>query len=410
MISIKAHINGSLGYFLLAALLGVLLRTYVVSPIPIPINYRYIVHTHSHIALLGWVYIGLTSLLFHIYLSNRNLDRRYKRIFWFTQLSLVGMLLSFPFQGYALFSIIFSTLFLVASYWFTGFFIKNVPSYIKKTHSYRCIVVALWFMVGSSVGPWALGPIMTLLGPESIWYKLAIYFYLHFQYNGWMILALIGLCLYILEKHGITMTQKTFKAFLWTVVSGMVLSVFLSALWIEPSWILYFMGGAGAILQLLALWLLIQFCYSNRSTLYSIFTKSQFRVLLVITLLLGVKMILQLLSTLPYFANLAATILDFTIGYLHWTFLGVISMGLFFVLEYFRLIKLTKLSFAIYLMGFVFTETLIFYKGVVAWMRWPLWDGYLTYLAVGSGLIPLAILLMLWQSNKYKKKPIVKQI
>jgi hypothetical protein len=309
------------------------------------------------------------------------------------------MLLSFPFQGYALFSIIFSTLFLLASYWFTWFFIKNVPKSIKGTNAYRCLKVALWFMVGSSVGPWAMGPIITLLGPESIWYRLAIYFYLHFQYNGWMVFALIGLFIYFLEQHRISMSPNTFKVIFWSLVVGIILSSFLSALWTGPGLVFYLLGGTGAILQLIGLLVLIRFCYVNRSKLKSVLTTLQYGVLVLVAVLLLSKMILQLLSSLPYFANLAATILDFTIGYLHWTFLGVISMGIFFFLEYFGLIKLTKSSNFIYLMGFAFTEVLIFYKGMAAWLRWPLVDGYLKYLAMGSVLIPLAILLILWKSN-----------
>ena len=148
LIATKSHITVSLGYFLLAALLGVLLRTFVV--LPIPVNYRFIVHTHSHIALLGWVYMALTTLLYHLFLSRQEVGIRYKRIFWFTQFSLLGMLFSFPFQGYALFSIMFSTLFLLASYWFAGFFMKHTPRRAKDTYAYKCIRIALWFRIGSS--------------------------------------------------------------------------------------------------------------------------------------------------------------------------------------------------------------------------------------------------------------------
>lgn len=205
--NLKNHIRVALGYFILAAILGVVLRSFY--SFEIPVNYKFIVHTHSHIALLGWVYLGLTTLLYKLYLSKQGLNEKYRRIFWFTQLTLVGMLLSFPFQGYALFSIIFSTLFLFASYWFTWFFIKNVPSQFRQTNSYTCVKVALYYMVLSSLGPWALGAIMNTLGAESIWYRLSIYFYLHFQYNGWMILALMGLFLYALEEHRIKLPKKS---------------------------------------------------------------------------------------------------------------------------------------------------------------------------------------------------------
>lgn len=363
------------------------------------------VHTHSHIALLGWVYIALTSLLYYLFLREQELQNTYRRIFWFTQFCLVGMLVTFPFQGYALYSIIFSTLFLFASYWFAVFFVKHVPIGFKGTNAYRCIKVSLWFMVGSSIGPWALGPLMTLQGPESIWYRLAIYFYLHFQYNGWMIFAHVGLFIYVLEQHRVSMSGKVFKAIFWNLVLGIILSFFLSTLWTGPNLVFYIMGGAGAILQLIGTLVLFWVCHRNRGALRALLSKLNYGVLILVGALLFSKMILQLLSTLPYFANLAATILDFTVGYLHWTFLGVITIGLFFFLEYFGLIKLGRLPYIIYLTGFAFTETLIFYKGISGWLRWPLVDGYLTYLALGSSLIPLAILLILWQSNFKVKAP-----
>jgi hypothetical protein len=90
------------------------------------------------------------------------------------------MLVRFPFQGYALFSIVFSTLFLLASYWFTWFFIKYSSKTDKKLDSYKTLKIALVYLVISSTGTWVLGAIMTVLGPLSIWYRLAIYFYLHF--------------------------------------------------------------------------------------------------------------------------------------------------------------------------------------------------------------------------------------
>ena len=397
MIATRTHIKVSLGYFLLAALLGVLLRTFVVAPMPI--NYRFIVHTHSHIALLGWVYIALATLLYHLFLDKQGLERKYRRIFWFTQICLLGMLLSFPFQGYALFSIIFSTLFLLASYWFSAFFIKCAPQSFKGTKAYSCVKYALWFMIGSSVGPWCLGVIMTVLGPESIWYRLAIYFYLHFQYNGWMILALMGLFFNLLEQLQINISPKTFRYFFLTTVLGIILSFFLSTLWTGPSKIYYVLGGLGAVLQLIGFGILINICLGNRMVLKSALSQLQLNVLKLVAFLLLVKMILQWLTAWPYFANLAAAVLDFTIGYLHWTFLGVISIGLFFFLEFFGLIKLSKMAITLYLGGFLLTETLIFYRGMAAWLGWPLFEDYSIFLAGGSILIPLAVLLIFWQSK-----------
>ena len=391
--NLKNHIQVALGYFIIAAILGVVLRSSY--SIDIPVNYKYIVHTHSHIALLGWVYIGLSTLLFKLFLEKQALNIKYRRIFWFTQITLVGMLLSFPFQGYALFSIIFSTLFLFASYWFTWFFVKNVPSEIRHTNSFKCVKVALWYMVLSSLGPWALGAIMNTLGAESIWYRLSIYFYLHFQYNGWMILALLGLFLYVLEAHRILLPRKTFMQFFLGFNVGNVLTFFLSTLWIQPSLFFNIIGGLGAFLQLFALFVLVKYMMGIHTGFRNIFSRFQFKLIQTITLLLFMKISLQLLTGLPYFANLASTILNFTIGYLHLTFLGVVTLGLFLFLNYFGLLKISKTSLMLYIIGFVFTEVLIFYKGITVWLRLGIFNGYFEGLALGSLLILIGLVTML---------------
>lgn len=370
--------------------------------INININYNYIVHTHSHIALLGWVYLALSTLIYRVYARRIDKKREYHALFLFTQATLVGMLLTFPFKGYAVLSIIFSTLFLFASYWFTWVIIKNVPRELRSKNYAKCINAALWYMVISSIGPWVLGVVMTTLGKESILYRMSIYFYLHFQYNGWMIMALLGLFFYILEQQRIVVPKDSFKKFFWSINLGIILTFSLSTLWTNPNIIFNVIGGLGSVLQIFAYLILVEIVLKSRLKLKKIFTRDQFLMLKTIALLLGLKMILQLITTLPYFANLAATYLDFTIGYLHWTFLGVISIGLFLLLDFYKLIYLSRISYFIYLMGFMITEALIFYKGISSWQKYSLFEGYFEILAVGSSFIPIALILILWFNKKGK--------
>ncbi|CAM4105551.1 hypothetical protein [Zobellia nedashkovskayae] len=398
MINLKKHTKIALVYFVLAALLGCVLRFFRV--LDIPITYKYIVHAHSHIALLGWVYLALTSLLYKLYLSKSEVHKKYNNIFWFTQLTLIGMLLTFPFQGYAVFSIIFSTLFLIASYWFSWFFFKNVPVEYKMTQSLQCSKAAIVYLLISSVGPWALGAIMNTLGGDSIWYRLAIYFYLHFFYNGWMIMALLAVFLFILEKQQIVFPQRSFKRFFWGLNLGIIFSFFLSTLFSHPSVVYYVFGGVGAVLQLYAFYVLWIFLLDVKLKLERLFSTFHQNILKTIGVLWGFKMILQTLSAMPYFADLAVTYLDFTIGYLHWTFLGVVTMSLFLFLDYFKLLQLGKKSFSLYILGFALTEGLIFYKAIVAWQSATLFSAFYLILAVASLLVLLALLGLLLSREK----------
>ena len=391
MIAIKKHIKLAIFYFLLVALLGVLLRLFWVADVPA--TFKFLVHTHSHIALLGWVYIGLSSLIYFIFLKSAVPKKIYLRIFWFTQFCIIGMLLSFPFQGYALFSIIFSTLFLFATYFFSWMVFRYTPADLKSRNSYEVLRAALIYLIISSIGPWALGAIMGTLGSTSIWYKNAIYFYLHFQYNAWFLLALISFFLFMLEEKSAGPNTKQFKIFNYSLHTGIILSFFLSVLWTEPAAIFYNLAGIGAVVQIFAFWMLYKIFRPSIAMLN--FSKLEVHLIKISVVLLGLKIFMQLLSALPYFAKLAYSSIDFVIGYLHLTFLGPISLLLLVVFSRFKLLKLDRLSLSIYLLAFLITEGIIFFRGIAIWQRWDQPGDLALYLLLGSCLFPLAILILL---------------
>lgn len=396
MINLKQHTNISLLYFLIVGLLGLFLRLFFVTPITA--NFRHIVHAHSHIALLGWVYLALATLIYKMYFNGLDTSRKYKKIFWFTNFTILGMLFTFPFTGYALYSIIFSTLFLFASYLFSWFVFKNIPASYKNTSSYKCIKFALWYLVISSIGPWAIGGVMATLGNTSIWYKLSIYFYLHFQYNAWFILALMGIFLYIPEKAGIKIDAKLFSKFFQNFNQGLILSVFLSALWVKPPAIFYLFGAAGAIFQLIGLVYFFQIIRRHRRELKNIFSPQVLFLLKFAALFLGVKVLLQLLTAIPYFAELSYHFPDFVIGYLHLTFLGIISVALFAFLIFFRLLKMPPYVWWLYLTGFMLSEFLIFYKGMALWQEWDFLPHQFKILFGISALLPVAVGILLFKN------------
>ena len=396
---LQKHSKIALSYFFLIALLGVLLRSLAVFDLPI--NYRFIVHTHSHIALLGWVYTALTTLIFKMYLSKTDIYLKYKRLFWATQLTIVGMLITFPFTGYALFSIIFSTLFLIVSYVFAYLIFKHTSPLQKQTNSYTCIRIALWYMIISSIGPWALGIIMKTAGSGSDLYRNAIYFYLHFQYNGWFILALLGIFFYILEQHKIIIPEKIFQPVFWLMNIGVILTFGISLLWMKPNNFIYLLSGLGSFFQLIAFFIL-----ATKITLFKAQIKSKLsllslQLLKIVSFLFLVKLIFQLLGSTPYFANAISSNVNLIIGYLHWTFLGVVSISLLLFLQHFKLIQLSKNNMFFYLIGFILTETLIFYKGLTVWFKLYLINNYFMYLIIVSVVFLVGIGVIFF--NQFKK-------
>src|SRR5215210_4167580 len=97
----------------------------MVAP-PAGFNYKYLLHAHSHVAILGWLYsafyVGIIQAYLPIEIQQK---KKYWWQFWLAQLSVLGMLLSFPVQGYALYSITFSTLHIIISYFFIYHFLSD---------------------------------------------------------------------------------------------------------------------------------------------------------------------------------------------------------------------------------------------------------------------------------------------
>ena len=384
----------ALFYFFLIAILGVLLRLFLI--LDIPANYKYIVHSHSHVALLGWVYTALTTLIYKLYLTNSSIEKKYLILFWCTQITIIGMLVVFPFTGYALFSILFSTLFLFASYVFIWLFIKHTTNDQKKTNSYKCIRISLWYMVLSSIGPWALGYIMSTAGSNSNLYRNAIYFYLHFQYNGWFIMALIGILFFILEQQNILIPKKIFNRFFILMNIGIVATFGISLLWMKPHLSMYSISFLGALFQLIALYILVKELLFSKQKSVDENSKLFLILLRIVVFFFILKLLLQLLGSIPYFATIATSNIDFLIGYIHWVFLGVVSIALLTFLFYFKLIVLSKRIILLYLIGFILTEGLIFYKGIVVWQKLPLVENYFWYLVIASSILLVAIASILY--------------
>jgi hypothetical protein len=386
--SITSQIKSALFYLVIASLLGVLLRMFAV--LDIEAKYKFIVHTHSHIALLGWVYLALTSILFYIGINPQK-KKQYQTIFWSTQVTLIGMLIAFPIQGYALYSIVFSTLFLICSYWFYFFFRKHHQLNTSLV-SYKFINTSLLFMVLSSIGPWALGVIMNVLGNSSHWYYNAIYFYLHFQYNGWFVFCLLGLFFYALEQKGIQLLKAKSILFYKLFTISCVLTLFLSFLWIEPHRFIYIIAGIGAFLQLASALLLFQIIYQNKKQIGIVFDRLTRLILTFVGLLLVLKICMQVATAFPFFVVLTSELIDFVIGYLHLVFLGIITPTVLLLLYHFKLMQLSKIWTLVFFIGFVSSEILIFYKGITLWKQQLIFESYYAVLIYASALMPIGII------------------
>lgn len=380
----KKYVLACLLNFFVAAFLGLLLRYFFVHPVGL--NFRFLTHAHSHVAMLGWVYLMLFTLIVHYFVPEKKLI--YNKLFWLTQFAVIGMLLSFPFQGYAAVSITFSTLHIFCSYYFAYLIFKYhktesiVTSYLLKA--------SLVFMLVSTIGVWCLGPAVATVGQTSAFYQIAIQFFLHFQFNGWFLIAVIAVLFHQLKLKD----SKQFRLFFKLLIASTLLTFALPVNWYAPHAFLLWINGFGVLLQLLALFYfykLVNPVFGKLINTQSNNTKFMYGLALVCFVL---KIILQSASILPEVSNMAFQYRNLIIGFIHLTMLGVVSGFLFAFLLQSNLIKQTKLltlSIVVFVLGFILTEVILAIQGVLFYLGQGLFPNYYIILFLCSILLPLGI-------------------
>ena len=103
---------------LILSLVGIILRYKIILPLPF-VNQKNLLHAHSHFAFSGWVSMALFTAIVWVLSKHATLDlKKYERLFLLGQFASFGMLFTFPFFGYKLPSIFFSTVSVIFSYLF----------------------------------------------------------------------------------------------------------------------------------------------------------------------------------------------------------------------------------------------------------------------------------------------------
>ena len=113
-------------------------------------------------------------------------------------------------------------------------------------------MAALLFMVISSIGPFSLAPIIVNGMKDTIWYDLSIYFYLHFQYNGWFILSIVSLIAYSIKVKDQDNWKRAYNLFLISTF----LNFSLSTLWTDPGWVINIVSVLSSMMQFHAIFLM----------------------------------------------------------------------------------------------------------------------------------------------------------
>ncbi len=388
---------------LIVAAIGVVLRYKIAFSLPF-INQKHLLHGHSHFAFAGWITQTLMVVMVD-YLSNENSGINFKKYRWLLNANLFtayGMLITFPIEGYGLYSIFFSTLSIIVSFAFAIVYWKNLNQLKNKNVSHNWFKAALFFNAISSLGAFALSFMMVIKVVHQNWYLAAEYFYLHFQYNGWFFFACMGLfTLKLLAQAPAVILKRIFILYAAAVVPA----YFLSALWMNiPLWV-YVLVILAAFAQVLGWVFAVGIIKKQAEQLQKHLPAIAKWLLLFSAVALCIKLLLQLGSTIPSLSNLAFGFRPIVIGYLHLVLLGVITL---FLLGYilsstaFVINKKLAIGAGIFACGIIINEIFLMMQGVAAlnYNNIP----FINELLLAASIIMFSGLLFLFINLKEKNK------
>ncbi len=365
---------------------------------------------HSHFAFGGWGFMILFFCFYHAFLNKDRINNRiYSCLFYGAFFSVWGMLISFPFRGYAGISTAFSTLYIWVTYWFAFRFYRDIKGE-KTSFSLKLAKAALFLLVFSSIGPYTMGVIMALghgSDPRAI---NAIYFYLHLQYNGWFIFGILALLFKWMEQHKIRFSLKKAKLFYNLLFWSCFPAYLLSVLWSKPGEYVFILAGIAGLVQLLAVIPLFQILNQERKAMKAHLNPVIYRIGILFFIVYTLKYIFQLSGAIPEVVSWTVANRNLVIAYLHLVFLGVFTI---FMLSYVlqeQLVPLNKWSTAgllTFLAGFILTEGLLFGQAGLRLLHiyipsFGSWMFYTTLPLLLGVVIIWAVLLS--PSSSYKEK------
>ena len=357
----------SLFNLFIVALLGTLMRYKIGFEFP-HFSQKYIQYAHSHFAFAGWISHTIYTLLVY-YLSQKTKAislKPYTRLLSINLLCSYGMLISFFVYGYSTSSIVLSSGTIAVACFFAYYFLRDLRKTEEKSLDNNWLRAALWFNIVSSAGTIYLAYIMASRNFNENWYLAAVYFYLHFQYNGFFLFSCLGLALNALKNKfpEFPYSKTIFTLFFTSAIPA----YFLSVLWAKIPFWLYAIVILAALVQLLG-WMKVIVYLKKLKVQVSAPDKLSVYVFLFVILAFTIKLFLQLGSTFPIVAKLAFGFRPIVIAYLHLVLLAVITVFLLVYSYVQNLIQrnlLSALGFVLFLFGVFFNELVLAIQGIAS--------------------------------------------
>ena len=389
----------------LVALLGVALRYNQVYYLPF-VDQRNLLHAHSHLAFSGWISFLLQVLVLDRFLNELDDNHRHWRSYLLVNCVLNYVLvISFAIAGYTVVSIAFSTLSLLLSYYFSWKVwraLRNVP---EKGIETAFLKAGLLFLALSSLGPYYLAYLKATHNTQAFLQHNALYWFLHFQYNGFFSCTVFALLIQSLRSFHIQ--RRYLPLFYYALVGFCIPAYFLVFIHIGQSLVLTMVGYVAAAGMLITATALGGFLWTNRAAIKAVFRGISLHLLRVALAACLLKMILQVLSVLPRISQLVFGYRAIVIGYLHLVLLVFISMCLIAFLLKDHVVRATtgmqKACVYTLLATVLINEVLLACQGMAAIINFPISSLYplLLYNAAILFMAATGVAFYSFQRNHY---------
>lgn len=386
---------------LIAAIMGALLRAQFLGEIPF-VRFRPWMHAHSHVAMLGWLFTGIVVVLTHDG-GRGTLSRGMQRMLVVLQVAVVGMLLSFPMQGYGAVSISASTLHMVVSYFVLALLWRQSLAWPREgSGRLTRWSIILYFL--STLGVWAMAPLIATGNQGKEIYYWAVQFYLHFQFNGWFWFAALALGVRWAERQGFPLRIDRLTLGLW--IASAVLTYALAIAWSEPHPAVFATVSAGVLLQAWAAMRSLRILKRLQRRAHEQFP-TWGKVLVGVALVgMGMKVLVQAAVAMPSVAVMAFTLRSYVMGFVHLNTLAIMTTLLlvYALLQGWLPVRslAVKAGVALLTGGIILSELLLFVQGTFFWVGWGLIKGHYLHMVLASALMPLGVALLLWAGWRHR--------
>jgi hypothetical protein len=384
----------------LAAAIGVVMRYAFIGDLEF--EYTHWLHAHSHLAMLGWIYLALVCMSTLLFFPHQSGNRYFRFLFYASLGASWGACIAFVFQGYGAFSIAFLGLHVLLSYAFVSIGWKQLAGIADKSLSSRLLRTAFIFLIVSTLALWALPVLIASDLKGTDYYYMTIQFFLHFQLNGWFVFSVLAMFFKCVEQSKVMILQREGVWFYYLLTTSCILTYALAVAWSNPLEVVFIINGTGVCIQFVALMVFCVLLYRIRFQLVNVFGKPERLFIYVGIGCFILKVLIQTAVVIPSIAEVGYTIRGFVIGFLHLILLGVITMFLFGLgLRFGLLNNRGRPGGLLVLIGFLIVELLLFVQGILLWAEAGFMKYYHEALVGASVAILIGVAWMLVAKEKF---------